>query len=171
MRLFLGVFATTTAVRFAAAVGFAGMRLRGVRRLTVRRRLGRGIVRGVGVLGRGVGTTGGVFCRSVVVVACTVHGGVIVIYHRRVVSVGVGCVIGRITAPTVVSASTAIHEAIAAPTVAVAPARPRAHAQEDAVVEIARPVEADRSATIWRIVVIAIGANRLAQRLRPRAVW
>jgi hypothetical protein len=155
-QLFLGVSTT------AAAVRFASMRWRGVRRLAVRSRLGRGAVSGVGMRRFGMGITGSGFSIRAVVVGGTVHGGgMSVVYYRCVVSVGVRCVIGRITAPTVVSASTAVDEAIAAPTVAIAPAGPWAHAQEDAVVEIARPIEADRRATIWRIVVIAVGANGL----------
>jgi hypothetical protein len=162
-QLFLGVTAPATTVRFAAtAVRFARMRLRGMRRLAVRCRLGRSGVRGIGVDRCGVGSTGGgLRGRGGVVISGTVDGGVIVVYYRRVVSVGIGSVIGRVAASTCISASTAINEAIAAPPVAIAPAGPRTHAQEDAVVEVARPIETDRRATIWRIVIIAIGANGL----------
>jgi hypothetical protein len=47
------------------------------------------------------------------------------------------------------------------PAVAIAPAGPWAHAQEDAAVKVARSVEAIGSAGVWSIVVIAVGADRL----------
>ena len=57
----------------------------------------------------------------------------------------------------VITSTSAIHKAMLAPSVTVAPASPRAHAQEDAVVEISRPIEAARCAGIRRIVVVAPG--------------
>jgi hypothetical protein len=69
--------------------------------------------------------------------------------------------IGRETTTAPVPASAAIDKAMAAPTVAVAPTGPWAHAQEDAIVEIAWSVEAHRGALIWCVVVVAIRADRL----------
>ena len=65
------------------------------------------------------------------------------------------------SASAVIASSTIIHKAMSAPAVAIAPARPRPHAQEDSVVEVSRPVEANRRAGIRRVVVVAIRANRL----------
>ena len=48
---------------------------------------------------------------------------------------------------------------MATPAVVIAPASPWAHAQEDSVVEIARPVETNRCAGVWGIVVVAVGTN------------
>jgi hypothetical protein len=45
------------------------------------------------------------------------------------------------------------------PAVAIAPVSPRADAQKNSVIEIARAIEADRSTGIGRIVVVTIGAN------------
>jgi hypothetical protein len=64
------------------------------------------------------------------------------------------------TAGDVPSSATAV-EAMFAPAVAVAPVRPGSHAQEYAVIEIARPIKATGRAAVWCIVVIAIGTDRL----------
>lgn len=70
--------------------------------------------------------------------------------------------IGFITTFTVVSSSTTVGEAMIAPAVVIAPVGPRAHAKEDAVIEIARPVKANRSAGVGGIVVVAIGTDGLS---------
>jgi hypothetical protein len=67
----------------------------------------------------------------------------------------------RRSAATVIASSAAVHEAMTAPAVAVAPSGPGAHAQEDAIVEISRPVEAAGRARVRRIVVVTPRANRL----------
>lgn len=69
--------------------------------------------------------------------------------------------IGGKTASTGVSSSTTIAEAMAAPTMAISPAGPWTHAQEDAVIEIAGSIKANRRAGVRRIVVVAIGADGL----------
>ena len=69
--------------------------------------------------------------------------------------------IGSIAATTVVASAALTAEAVLTPAVSVTPARPRAHAQEDAVVEIPWPVETHGRALVWRIVVVAVRANRL----------
>jgi hypothetical protein len=46
-----------------------------------------------------------------------------------------------------------------APAVVIAPVTPGAHAQENPVVEIARPVKTHGCALIWCIVVIAVGTD------------
>ena len=68
---------------------------------------------------------------------------------------------GRGAASAVVASSAIVHKAMAAPAVAIAPARPRAHAQEDAVIKISRSVKAHRRAGIRRIVVVPVGTHRL----------
>jgi hypothetical protein len=65
------------------------------------------------------------------------------------------------TGSTVVVPAAFVHKAMAAPTVAVAPAAPWAHAQEDAVVEVSGPVVAVGRAGVRRIAVVAIGAGWL----------
>jgi hypothetical protein len=47
-----------------------------------------------------------------------------------------------------------------APAVTIAPVSPGADAQEDAVIEVAGAVEADRSTGVGRVVVVAVGADR-----------
>jgi hypothetical protein len=69
--------------------------------------------------------------------------------------------IGRKATSAGISSSAAINEAMTAPTMAVAPAGPWAHAEEDAVVEIAWSVEPDGCARIGSVIVVAVGANRL----------
>src|SRR5271155_82339 len=63
-------------------------------------------------------------------------------------------------ASSVVPASVPAAEAMFAPAMAVAPVRPWAHAQEDAVIEISRPVKAARRAAIRCRVVVAVGTDR-----------
>ena len=60
-----------------------------------------------------------------------------------------------------IASTTAINEPMPAPAVAITPAGPWAHAQEDPVIEVSRPVEPIGRAGIRRIVVIAVLANRL----------
>ena len=67
--------------------------------------------------------------------------------------------IGRIS--TISRKTTAAVEAMFAPAVAVTPTGPRAYAQEDTVVEIARPIKADRRARIRCVVIITVGTHRL----------
>src|SRR5271154_1183354 len=52
-------------------------------------------------------------------------------------------------------------EAMFAPAMSVAPVRPGSHSQEDAVIEIARPIKTTGRAAIRCVVVIAIGTDRL----------
>jgi hypothetical protein len=60
-----------------------------------------------------------------------------------------------------IPSSSAIAEAMVAPAVAVAPTSPWTHAQENAVIEIARAIEADGGARVRCVVVVAVGAGRL----------
>ena len=68
---------------------------------------------------------------------------------------------GRRTAAAAISSAAAVREAMGAPAVAVSPAGPGAHAEEDAVVEVARAVEAAGGAGVGSVVVVAPGANGL----------
>jgi len=56
----------------------------------------------------------------------------------------------------VIVSSTLAAETMAAPTVAIAPSSPWAHAQEDAVVEVSWPVEAHGRAGVRGIAVVAV---------------
>ena len=85
------------------------------------------------------------------------HSGVACVHNRLVDDDSMVCCV---SATAGISSSTSIAEAMAAPAVAIAPTRPRAHTEEDTVIEVARPVEADRRATVWRIVIVAIGTDR-----------
>ena len=69
--------------------------------------------------------------------------------------------IGNIARSAVIAPSAFTHEAMPAPAVAVAPATPRTHAQEDAVVEIARPVITHRRALVRCVTVVAVCTARL----------
>ena len=60
------------------------------------------------------------------------------------------------TEATVISSAPGSYKAMPAPTVVITPAGPRAHTQEDAIVEITRPVITHRSAGIRRIAVVTI---------------
>ena len=46
------------------------------------------------------------------------------------------------------------------PTVVIAPVPPGTDAQEDAVIEVAGAIEADRSAGVGCVIVITVGADR-----------
>jgi len=61
---------------------------------------------------------------------------------------------------SVVPASSAAAEAMFTPAMAVAPMRPWAHAEEDTVIEISRPVKAAGCAAVRCVVVIAVGTDR-----------
>jgi hypothetical protein len=81
---------------------------------------------------------------------------------------GIACVLAaRIGAPscsatsTVIASSAIIHKAMSAPAVVVAPSSPRPHAQEYAVIEVSRSVEANRGAGIGRVVVVSVRTYRL----------
>jgi hypothetical protein len=63
---------------------------------------------------------------------------------------------GRVAAATAIASTTAVTEAMAAPAVTVAPAGPWAHAQEDPVIEVPRPVITIGRTGVRRIVVIAV---------------
>jgi hypothetical protein len=63
---------------------------------------------------------------------------------------------GCLSAAATIVSSTTVAETMAAPAVAVAPACPGTHAQEDAAVEVPRPVKAIGRAGVRRIVVIAV---------------
>jgi len=73
---------------------------------------------------------------------------------------GKAAVIGSITAAAAIVSSAPFTEAMPAPAVAITPAGPGAHAQEDAVVEVARPVKSHGRAGVGRVVVVSIGTNR-----------
>gem|GEM_PF-3853469 len=69
---------------------------------------------------------------------------------------------GPIISPAIahVSPSAAMDETMVSPAVAIAPLVPRADAEEDSVIEVARSVESDGSAGVGRIVVVAVGTDR-----------
>ncbi len=140
----------SAAMTAAAGVRFATMRWRGVGWLAMRRSLGRSNIGCAGVDSRGMRTT----CRRFSLGSAIASG----VYYRCAVRV---YLIGRVTTSTGISSSTTAGEAMAAPTVLIAPARPWTHAQEDAVIEIARPVKAIGRASVWRIVVVAVGTDGL----------
>src|ERR1700691_2918258 len=75
------------------------------------------------------------------------------------------CRATRITMPVStagnISSSSSAVEAMFAPAVAVAPVRPWTDAQEDAVIEIARPIKTTGRTAVRCIVVIAVGTDRL----------
>jgi hypothetical protein len=58
-------------------------------------------------------------------------------------------------------AAAVVVEAMSAPAVAIAPAAPWTHAQEDAVVEVSRSVIAHRCAGIRLVAIVAVRAVRL----------
>jgi hypothetical protein len=72
-----------------------------------------------------------------------------------IVAVDIMAMHSLVAAPAVISASMAmIVVAMAAPAVTITPARPRAYAQEHAVVEVIRPVKAlGRTAVGWGFVI------------------
>ena len=57
---------------------------------------------------------------------------------------------------TVISSTAGSDKAMASPTVVISPAGPWAHAQKDAVVEVARPVITNRGTGIRCIAVVAV---------------
>jgi hypothetical protein len=59
-----------------------------------------------------------------------------------------------------ISSAAGIDKAMAAPTVVITPAGPWTHAQEDAVVEVARPVITNGGAGIRCIAVVAVRTDR-----------
>jgi hypothetical protein len=61
---------------------------------------------------------------------------------------------------SVISSAAGRDKAMAAPTVVVTPAGPWTHAQEDAVIEVARPVITNRGAGIRCITVVAVRTDR-----------
>lgn len=69
--------------------------------------------------------------------------------------------IGHIPAAAAIASATALTEPMAAPTVAITPAGPWAHAKEDATIEVPGPVEAIGRAGVGGIIVIAVGTDRL----------
>jgi hypothetical protein len=69
--------------------------------------------------------------------------------------------IGNVTRSAAVAASAFTAEAMPAPAVAIAPAAPGAHAKEDAVVEISRPVITHGRALVWCVTVVAVCTTRL----------
>jgi hypothetical protein len=64
---------------------------------------------------------------------------------------GEGTITPLVSAITVVAT-----EAMTSPAIVVSPAKPRADAEEDAIVEIIRPPETGRGTGIGRVVVISI---------------
>ncbi len=87
-------------------------------------------------------------------------------------SAGCGCMLPAATASCIIAAigesaaaaaivsSPAAAKAMAAPAVSIAPTGPRTHAEEDAVVEIPRPVKSVGRAGVWSVVIVTIGADR-----------
>ena len=72
---------------------------------------------------------------------------IVVMYYYRCAACT--STIRRSTTSTVISSSSTAAEAMSAPTVAIAPTRPWAHAEKDAVIEIAWPVKANGCAGVW----------------------
>jgi hypothetical protein len=124
-----------------AAVRRAGMRCCGVRRT-----MGRATMR-CGSVGRIVGAT----TRSCGMDAATTTVGA----YCRCASSTIGCIGTSTTVSTgagvvssAVPSSAATAEAMSTPAVAIAPVRPRTHAEENAVIEIARPIKAHGGAAV-----------------------
>ena len=69
--------------------------------------------------------------------------------------------IGYPARPAVVTSAAFTGESVRAPAVAVAPAAPRAHAQEDSVVEVPGPIIAHGGALVGCIAVVAVLTNWL----------
>ena len=100
-------------------------------------------------------TTAVAYCRST---TCVATRSATCISARSTTTVSA---IGCETASAVIPSASTIDEAMATPAVVIAPAGPGAHAQEDAVIEIARSIEPIGRAGIGGIVVVAIGTDRL----------
>jgi hypothetical protein len=74
----------------------------------------------------------------------------------------IGCIsASAVSANADVPSSPTAAEAMLTPAVAVAPVRPWSHAQENTVIEIARPIKAAGCAAVRCIVVIAVGTDGL----------
>jgi len=73
----------------------------------------------------------------------------------------IGCITASVSTTGDVPSSATAVEAMFAPAVAVAPVRPGSHAQEDAVIEIARAIKTTGRAAVWCVLVIAVGTDRL----------
>jgi hypothetical protein len=58
-----------------------------------------------------------------------------------------------------VSSSSTTAEAMLTPAVAIAPVRPWSYAEEDPVVEIARPIKTTGGTAVWCIAVVAVGTH------------
>jgi hypothetical protein len=69
--------------------------------------------------------------------------------------------VGDATDSTVIASSTIIVEAMASPAVVITPTGPWAHAHEDAVVEITRPVISHGCARIRLIAVVTVRTDGL----------
>lgn len=99
---------------------------------------------------------------AVVVVIVVPRGGVV-----GIVPVGVAVVpaVIRARVPTmkpvsvVIPSSTGAYKAMMSPAVGIAPIGPRADAEKDSVIEVARSIEARRGAGVRRKLVIAVGAD------------
>jgi hypothetical protein len=69
--------------------------------------------------------------------------------------------VGDVADSTVIASSAIAMEAMVSPAVAIAPTGPWAHAHEDAVVEITRPVISHWSARVWLIAVVTVRTDGL----------
>jgi hypothetical protein len=69
--------------------------------------------------------------------------------------------VGDTARSAVVAPSTFTTEAMPAPAVTIAPTAPWSHAQEDAVVEVSRPVITHGRALVRRVAVVAVRTHRL----------
>ncbi len=87
--------------------------------------------------------------------------GMRTVITARSLSSAFASTIGDAADSAVISSSAIIHEAMAAPTMAVAIACPWAHAHEDAIVEVARSVISYGCAGVRCIPVIAVRAGGL----------
>ena len=81
--------------------------------------------------------------------------------HGRCATSAIGCISPSTAVSTAfdVDSSAAAAEAMLTPAVAIAPVRPRAHAQEDAAIEIAGSIIAHGCASVRRIAVVAVGTD------------
>lgn len=77
-----------------------------------------------------------------------------------IIAVSIMAMLGLIAGASVVAASAIVMEAMAAPAVRITPASPWSNAEEDAVVEISRSVEAHWRAFVGRGFVVTVRANR-----------
>jgi hypothetical protein len=108
---------------------------------------------------------GGTCCSGAVrrhcMVAASANSRRAAVCDRSTSSASKVAVVSGISASATIASATTFDEAMSAPTMAIAPAGPRTHAEEDAVVEVAWAVKAIGRAGVWRVVVIAVLANRL----------